>query len=1656
MNRNVIVAAAAALAVGLLGGVVLGQTGGGPSGWFRAAAGGAEAIRSARAPRLGAIAAGDMAFERLRVETGGDTPVACLEFTQPLANDPQTNFADFIVLQPAAAVQFEPVEKSLCLRGLPYDVDREVTVREGLPSAGGAKTRKDETFNLTFGDRPSFVGFAGSGVILPRAEADGVGIETVNVSKLKLEVLRVSDRILSQRSITEGQAAAEGSWESWDIENEGSDFGVSIWKGDLPVQLRAQDRNRTQTTVFPLGSVLKDKNPGAYVIRVVDATPGAGARGQNNDRPAGAARWIMYTDMALQSFTGATGMDVVVRSLKSARPMGGVTLTLIAQNNDELARARTNGEGRVRFAQALLKGEGPQRARYVFAYTGGGDFAALDLERGVLDLSERDVGGRVAPGDVDAYMFTERGIYRPGEVVRVNGMLRDPSGRSIANRQSTLVVYRPNGTEFRRQRLGEAVDAGSIIKNLQIDRSAPRGQWRAVLEVDGQDAPAGEVTFAVEDFVPQRLRVKVDGSEAPLTADQSRAIGVDAQFLYGAPGAGLVVQGEGRLQVDPNPFATFAGYAWGREDDRFDEQFFQLPETVTDGAGRAQLQVALLSPPQTSLPLRAKIIASVSEPGGRVVRESFDIPVRLQGLYIGVKAKGDGYIAAGQPAAFEVIAVNAEGARTAARVQWRLVEEDWNYDWYLEGGQWKWRRTGRDIQVAGAQGTLDVAANAAQTITQASLREGAYRLIVRNEATGAETTHRFGVGWGGWTADSDTPDMVAVAPPAAPVKPGSRIEVDVRPPYAGEAQIVVATDRVLSTRTETIPAGGKKISLRVDGDWGAGAYVLVTVMTPRDPAGRRDTPVVPRRAVGVSYVPVDMTNRTLTVAVAEDMGVVRPRQRVNFPITVTGAPRGESVRVTLAAVDEGILQLTKFTSPDPTDHYYGRRALGVGIRDDYGRLLNPNLGAAATPRQGGDSLGGEGLTVVPTKTVALWSGLVKLDRAGKAMIPLDVPDFNGELRMMAVAWSETGLGADETPVTVRDPVVADLTLPRFLAPGDEAFATLRIDNIEGAAGDYQVSLAGQGAARAQAGAQRLTLAKGANQTIRIPVSAPASGIGKLTLNVAGPGNLALTHAYDIESRAPFLPVTAVQMEAQPRGATFALTAASLAGFQPSQSKAIVSYSSLAGLDPAPLLDSLDRYPYGCTEQLVSVAMPLLYANVLAPQAARLRDPRLNPRLNDVVTKLLDRQTPDGAFGLWRAGDSAASPWLGAYVADFLLRAKQAGLVVPDAPMEDVYKGLRAVARLDDFSNVSYAYEVYKWVGNPDTTALLRSRSTAYALYVLAKAGKADIGQVRYFHDARLSAEPSPLARAQIGAALAHLGDRARSRSAFRAAEQALGYRNPGDYYQSPVRDTAGVLALVAEAAKDDASLNPLIQRLTRRLGADQPRADQLMTQEQAQLLMAANALLRTAGPVLVSVNGQKAGPVSAFEAVASQLQTAITFRNDGAGAVWRSLTLSGAPTSAPPASSNGLSIDKRVFTLVGGLADLNNVRQGDRVIVALSGAPEGQRLYPAAIIDLLPAGLEIESILSPTDGQGEVGYDGKRVDGPFAWLGRVSSARLTEKRDDRFVAALDVQGGGYTLAYVARAVTPGSYTLPGAAIEDMYKPGVAGRSATGRIRVAAR
>ena len=1586
--------------------------------------------RADNAERPEAETASAFGYRRLVLNTGGDLPEACFQFTRDLDDSGQTNYADYVRVTPDTGSAVTVDGTSLCVSGLEFDKDYSARIRAGLPSGSGETLERSEEVAVAFGDKPAYVGFAGDGVILPRLEADGLGIETVNVEKIEIAVYRVSDRSLARKQIVAGEVFGPDQYSYvWDQE-DGKDVGVPVWTGEFET---SGDRNETATTVFALGAALNELKPGAYFIRARDVSPGADER-----RTAQAWRWIMFTDMALTTYTGADGVDVFVRSISSARPLNGVELSLIAANNDILATAITNADGRAQFDAAAVNGDFPLTPRMVMAYGPQEDFAALDLQRSPLDLSDRDVGGRAAPARLDGYVYLDRGIYRPGETAHISGLIRNDAGSAVEDRPLTVTIRRPNYTEAEKRRI-ETLDIGAFTFDFDIPASAPRGAWRIEVVADGHDGVVGSQIFSVEDFVPQRLEVIIETDEkSPIRPGTERSIAVESRYLYGAPASGLAVEAEARLRLDPNPFPDFSSYRFGPVNGRFDERFLKLANTTTDAEGKADIALNVDDAPAYAAPMRADLVVGVVEPGGRVVRESARIPVRPNDYYVGLKLANDASsFGQGEMVEISGVLIDWEGQVADGELEWRLVEEDYWFDWYRDGGQWRWRRSFRDILIAegrGATGREQLASLVSQR-----LDPGTYRLTATRAGGKEASDIRFYVGWRSYASGADTPDQAALTLQNDKVAPGGRARLYLNPPYEGEAIVAVATDKVHLVQRMKVGADGREIIIDTDPSWGAGFYVMTTVVTPRD-AGERP---VPRRAMAVSYVPFDMEARKLEVEI-NDPDVLRPRQKLDLPITVSGAPAGSEVMMTVAAVDEGILRLTKFQSPDPVDYFYGKKRLGVEIRDDYGRILHANLGAAA--RFGGDQLGGEGLTVVPTKSVALFTGLLTVGDDGNVIAPIEVPDFNGELRLMAVAWSREKLGSDSEPMTVRDPVPAELALPRFVAPGDTASATLLIDNVDGAAGDYVVSLSGEGPISLSQ-SQTFSLAQGQKETSVFSIETGEVGIGAVNLSVEGPGGFTVSRSYPIQSRTPYFPVTEIRTAALEPGETFQLTDAVVDPFVPGSAEVAVSFSRLRGVEPGPLLDALYRYPYGCSEQLTSSAMPLLFVDVLGGEVGRGPERAVRPRVQKAINTLLNRQGPDGAFGLWRVGDRYASPWLGAYVTDFLYRAKNEGFGVPEAALDIAYDSLANIARVDRWYSASYQTRAYEGANSNDTTEYLRRRSAAYAMYVLARAGRADLSDLRYFHDTLLEGTPSPLAKAHIGAALAMMGDRARARSAFEKAIAALGWQNTGDYYQTALRDTSGVLALAAEAGQ---SAN--VEVLSEGLVTAMKDPNRMHTQEKAFVLLASQALLRAAGPVALSVDGQALEdlpPAPSFTPTVGEIGDGVSYRNDGEGQLFRSLTVSGAPTTAPAAVDQGFTLTKRIATRAGRPAILSDARQNDRFVIVLSGTAQSNRLHPAVIADLLPAGFEIETILRPDDGAG----NGRS--GPYSWIGELSYPRVAEARDDRFVAAIDVSGRQrFTLAYVVRAVTPGSFVMPGAVIEDMYRPGVFSRTPVGRVDIA--
>ncbi|MCA8902280.1 MAG: alpha-2-macroglobulin family protein, partial [Hyphomonas sp.] len=1268
--------------------------------------------------------------------------------------------------------------------------------------------------------------------------------------------------------------------------------------------------------------------------------------------------------------------------------------------------------------------------------------AALDLTRAPVDLSDESVGGRGAPGIVDAYVYTDRGIYRPGESVRLTAMLRDRTGKAVTNRAGNLVLYRPNGLVAEKVRF-EGTEAAGVQHDFNLPRGASRGEWRVQTEMDGIPGSAGTVRFTVEDFVPQRIAVDLTADEeTPVKLGGTRDVEIDSRFLYGAPGAGLTVKTEARVERQPNPFPEFDGFRYGRHDQTFQERILEFDDVTTDGAGKA---VVRLEPgnagSNAGVPLRLNTVVSVLEPGGRAVTESIRVPYRPEPLYVGLKRGFDYSVEEGGEAAYEVATLDSDGKAVSRPLKWKILAIDWHYDWYNDGYSWRWRRSRTVTKVN--EGVLTTPADGTGEIKVSGLDWGSHELVVEGTGSDADVSASDGfyVGWGGYVSEDGTeaPDRVKVTGPVKAPASGQTAEITIVPPYDGQAQLVVATDKVLSVQNIAVTEGGTRVTLPVNDEWGEGAYVMVTVYTERDPVLRAK----PRRAVGVTYVPINMEERTFDVAI-DAPAVVRPRGEQVIEVDIGNGPR-EPVYLTLAAVDEGILRLTKFKSPDPVAYYYGKKSLGVELYDDYGRLLDPNMGLPAEVRTGGDQLGGEGLTVVPVESVALFSGLVDVGRSGKAKVRFDLPQFNGELRLMAVAWSKSGVGSGEASMIVRDEAPADLIMPRFLAPGDEAVLTASIDNVELEAGEFTAEIAGTGGLNVADGKLTRTLAKGQRADLPVRIEAADEGISSVRMEVGGPGRYSVDRTYNIQTRSPYLPVTRATTRLMQPGESFSVAQELLDGLVAGSGAVSVGFSSIP-VDAGTLYASLSRYPYGCTEQTTSRALPLLYSEQLVAMGAEGVNDDPKTKVQTAVNTLLNRQGTDGAFGLWREGDGYASPWLGAYATDFVYRAKQAGYSVPDEALDRAYGALRVVATGDAWRVYGYNTDVYEGRYSNDTQEQMMKRSSAYALYVLAKAGKADVSRLRYLHDRELGSINSPLARAHLGAALALMGDRSRATSAFRAAEDALGYKNSGDYYQTPLRDEAAIIALAAEA--DQAGT---LERLAERLGKEAPDPGRLTTQEKSFLLLAVNDLNKGGDGFRVSVEGLGRGNDNdrQYALTEKQATDGVTFKLEGKSPMFRTVLVSGAPVSAPPPASSRLKVDKSFYTLTGGRVDLGRVTQGDQVVVKLTVSPDERRLNPVILADLLPAGFEIEAVLRPSDGRQTYGSSGA-----FAFLGQIDNAQTAQAQDDRFVAAIDVYGDARTLAYVVRAVTPGDFAIPGAVAEDMYRPDVYARSRAGRVTIA--
>ncbi|MBN9007307.1 MAG: alpha-2-macroglobulin family protein [Rhizobiales bacterium] len=1545
------------------------------------------------------------------IDSDSASPRACFQFSEELAK--RTDFSPFVALAGTDRPALSSEDKQLCVEGLKHGERYNINLRAGLPSTVKESLPKSAEFNIYVRDRKPFVRFTGRAYVLPRTGQRGIPLVSVNTQAVTVKVFRIGDRNLINTVIDSDFQKTLNGYQLSDLGNE---RGVKVWSGEIAT---ASTLNADVTTAFPIDEALGNLQPGVYVMTAAAKGPGSA-----NDEESGslATQWFIVSDLGLTAYSGNDGIHVFVNSLATTDAVGKAEVRLIARNNEILATKKTDESGHVLFEAGLARGEGGLSPALLTVSTDKADYAFLSLKTSAFDLTDRGVSGRAVPTGADAFVYAERGVHRSGETVYLTALLRDGQGNAVTGGPLTLVVERPDGVEFRRAVLADQ-GAGGRSLAMPLNSAVPTGTWRVRAFTDPKGPSVGETTFMVEDYVPDRIEFDLSSKAKLISAEAPVELKVDGHFLYGAPASGLQLEGD-MLVAPAASRSGYAGYQFGVADEETESNertpIENLPEADTDGV--ATFPVSLAKPPSSTRPQEAQIFIRMAEAGGRAVERKLVLPVAPANAMIGVKPLfSDKNVAEGDKATFDVAFVAPDGTSLARDgLRYELLKLESRYQWYRQNSFWEYEPVKSTKRVA--DGDLVVAADKPARL-EFSPEPGRYRLDVKSsDPNGPLTSVQFDVGWYS-DGSADTPDLLETSIDKPDYQSGDTMIVSVNARIAGKLTINVLGDRLLTTQTTDVKEGTSQVKIPIGKDWGTGAYVVATLRRPLDVAAQR----MPGRAIGLKWFGIDKSARTLSVSLSPP-ALVRPSTTMKLPVKIGGLSPGEDAKIVVAAVDVGILNLTNYKPPAPDDYYLGQRRMTSEIRDLYGQLIDGMQGTRGQLRTGGDAAGAELQGSPPTqKPLALYSGIVTVAADGTAEINFDIPDFAGTARVMAVAWSATKLGRATVDVTVRDPVVLTATLPRFLLTGDQGTLSFDLDNVEGAPGDYTINVTTAGPVKVIGNpATTVTLAAKQRTSKALALNASGgAGTAQLDVDIKGPNGLTLTRHYDLDVKPATQILARRSVRTMAKGESLTLTSDMFADLVPGTGGVSMSVGLSTALDAATILKALDRYPFGCSEQITSRAMPLLYVNDLAAGAHLAMDTSVDDRIKNSIDRLLARQGSNGSFGLWSAGGDDA--WLDAYVTDFLTRAREKGFAVPDPLFKSALDRIR--------NSVVNAPEPEKDGG----------RDLAYGLYVLAKNGAAPIGDLRYLADIKLNNLATPIAKAQLAAALALVGDRTRAEHVYTAAVDGLAPKPVIEFgrtdYGSALRDAAALVSLAGEGNASRATVTQAVLRVEAARGL----TPYTSTQENAWLVLAARALAKETMSLDVDGTPVKTALYRSYKA-AEMASKPIKITNTGDAPVQAVISVAGAPVTPEPAASNGFKIERNYFTLDGTPADPTQAKQNDRFAVVLRITEAKPEYGHIMVADYLPAGFEIDNPHLVSSGD----------TGTLDWIEDGQEPVNTEFRDDRFTAAIDRSAKDkavFTVAYVVRAVSPGKYVLPQAYVEDMYNPSRYGRTSTGRVEV---
>ena len=1287
---------------------------------------------------------------------------------------------------------------------------------------------------------------------------------------------------------------------------------------------------------------------------------------------------------------------VFTTDLLTGGPAGGVNVTAYSYDRLPLGKGRTDTEGKLTL-------ETDREPAFLVA-TEGADYAYLRVTDGdALPLGRFDVAGASARGGVSGAFFAERGVWRPGDTVFLNFVLADRDGRLPDAYPIQFELRDARGTTVERRTVRPF--AGSLLYPLTFTtgRTDGTGSWTASVLVGGEEYTR---SLLIESVKPNRLAIDVNA------ADDGRGIALAARWLYGAPASGLRATVTGRPRQRRFTDPDLRAFVF-QDPARVARDAAELPlfDGSLDAEGTTVARLPLASS-NAAGPLQFRLVTKVFEPGGNFSIDNSTVPYDPFTTYVGVRLPtgkwGGKQLSTEGESTVDLLTVGADGQPVGSRkLSVGIYRVDYRY-WWQDGND-NVARFSSNLHTEAIQ-TMNVttAADGTARLPVEIDRYGRY-LIRACDGGGHCTGDYFYAGYGEPVAD-DRQSAALLNLTASTAEAGIGEEVSVRVPTSEGGQLLVSLETASGSIEQFwVPAqrGETTVRFTTDSRMVPTVYANVSYLQPFAQTVN-DRPV---RLFGI--VPVAVTDPATrlepVVTTAEEW---KPRERVEVSVSERN---GKPMTYVLTVVDEGLLGLTRFATPDLHGEFFAKQALAVATYDVYDEVMSSINGAFGKVL----AIGGDGTVVNPEEAsanrfvpVVRHLGPFRLEQ-GTVRHSIEMPNYLGAVRVMAVAVSEGAYGSSEATVAVRQPLMVLPTLPRQLGPGEEVDMPVNVMKMDGAAGQVGLAVSTEGGLlELPSATTTLDFERAGDRLTYLPLRVgQRTGVARIEVAAAGGGHRS-TQEVEIDVRYQNVPATRTQVYAIPPGKERAIDYAAFG--LPGTRTATVELSSLPALNLGHHLRSLSNYPYGCLEQTVATSFTQLYLDRLTELTPE-REAERRRFVMSGIASLQRFRTGGGGLSYW-PGRYTANPWANSFALHFLLLAEREGYAVPQGLREELITFQATAAR-------GWSATAGDFYVSPQQ----RYRDQVYRLYTLALAGRTDAGAMNRL---RARATELPVAsRYQLAAAYAISGRGEVATQLISGAERKVtNYRELGYTFGSRLRDMGIILQSLNELG-DRASADRQAFRVATAVG----ERSWLSTQEAAfAFLSLSGAVSAASGPIsgdFTSPTGatSRVGANTGIQSIELPTEDAADFTvaNTGSATLYVSLVTEGIPAAGRERTeSSNLRLTVSFTDLNGRSLDVTSLPSGTEFYASYrvtNPGTTGQDYRQLALASLLPSGWEVAN---------------ERLSGADASSGQFT---YQDFRDDRVNTFFDLpRGESMVFRFRMTATYPGRYYLPTQLSEAMY------------------